>query len=175
MVMPFTAAFLLDDEDAFYRNAVAGAVWRVSGWRVARRNKGVAPGLPQDSGMIPEEAPKRRRSRINGVLFARSGDNTEKQGQKGRKCAVLALARGAGRSLRSVVACGRWSFSIAANTGGFCMEQMTIYLNLVLILVFIAGNAFFVGSEIAISSARRSRIKQLSEMGDKRAARVEML
>ena len=52
------------------------------------------------------------------------------------------------------------------------MEQMTIYINLVLILVFIAGNAFFVCSEIAISSARRSRIKQLSEMGDKRAARV---
>ncbi len=55
------------------------------------------------------------------------------------------------------------------------MEQMNLYLNLVLILAFIAGNAFFVGSEIAISSARRSRIRQLSEEGDKRAARVEML
>jgi len=55
------------------------------------------------------------------------------------------------------------------------MEHMALYLNLVLILVFIAGNAFFVGSEIAISSARRSRIRQLAEDGDKRAARVEML
>ena len=55
------------------------------------------------------------------------------------------------------------------------MEQATLYFNLVLILVFVAGNAFFVGSEIAISSARRSRIRQLAEDGDKRAARVEML
>ncbi|MEF8700611.1 MAG: hemolysin family protein [Candidatus Accumulibacter sp. UW20] len=55
------------------------------------------------------------------------------------------------------------------------MEQMTLYLNLLLILAFVAGNAFFVGSEIAISSARRSRIRQLAEEGDKRAARVEML
>lgn len=55
------------------------------------------------------------------------------------------------------------------------MDTTTVYLNLVLILVFVAGNAFFVGSEIAISSARRSRIRQLAEDGDKRAARVEML
>jgi len=55
------------------------------------------------------------------------------------------------------------------------MAEMPLYLRLVLILVFIAGNAFFVGSEIAISSARRSRIRQLAEDGDKRAARVEML
>ena len=55
------------------------------------------------------------------------------------------------------------------------MEQMHLYVNLVLILVFVAGNAFFVGSEIAISSARRSRIRQLSEEGDRRATRVEML
>lgn len=55
------------------------------------------------------------------------------------------------------------------------MEPMNLYLNLVLILVFVAGNAFFVGSEIAISSARRSRIRQLAEDGDKRAARVAML
>ncbi|MFN8080517.1 MAG: hemolysin family protein [Kineosporiaceae bacterium] len=55
------------------------------------------------------------------------------------------------------------------------MGEMPLYLKFVLILVFIAGNAFFVGSEIAISSARRSRIRQLAEEGDKRAARVEML
>ena len=52
---------------------------------------------------------------------------------------------------------------------------MTIWLNLGLILLFVAGNAFFVGSEIAISSARRSRIKQMAEMGDKNAKIVEKL
>jgi CBS domain containing-hemolysin-like protein len=41
--------------------------------------------------------------------------------------------------------------------------------------LFVAGNAFFVGSEIAISSARRSRIKQMADMGDKSAKTVEML
>ncbi len=55
------------------------------------------------------------------------------------------------------------------------MGEMPLYYKLILILVFIAGNAFFVGSEIAISSARRSRMRQLAEEGDKRAARVEML
>ena len=55
------------------------------------------------------------------------------------------------------------------------MEQMYTYVDLALILIFVAGNAFFVGSEIAISSARRSRIRQLSEEGDSRAARVEKL
>lgn len=55
------------------------------------------------------------------------------------------------------------------------MDGMNLYFNLLLILFFIAGNAFFVGSEIAISSARRSRIRQLAEDGDRRAARVEML
>ncbi len=55
------------------------------------------------------------------------------------------------------------------------MEDMPLYYRLALILVFIAGNAFFVGSEIAISSARRSRIRQLAEDGDKRAARVQKL
>jgi putative hemolysin len=55
------------------------------------------------------------------------------------------------------------------------METMTLWLNLGLILLFVAGNAFFVGSEIAISSARRSRIKQMAEMGDKNAKIVEKL
>ena len=55
------------------------------------------------------------------------------------------------------------------------MDTMTIWLNLGLILLFVAGNAFFVGSEIAISSARRSRIKQMAEMGDKNAKIVEKL
>jgi CBS domain containing-hemolysin-like protein len=33
---------------------------------------------------------------------------------------------------------------------------------LILIVVLVVGNAFFVGSEIALTSARRSRIKQLT-------------
>lgn len=55
------------------------------------------------------------------------------------------------------------------------MEELPLAYRLALIGVLIAGNAFFVGSEIAISSARRSRIRQLAEEGDRRAARVEML
>jgi CBS domain containing-hemolysin-like protein len=50
-----------------------------------------------------------------------------------------------------------------------------MWVNLGLILLFVAGNAFFVGSEIAISSARRSRIKQMADMGNKAAKTVEML
>ena len=55
------------------------------------------------------------------------------------------------------------------------MEDLPLYLRLVIILLLVAGNAFFVGSEIAISSARRSRIRQLSEDGDKRAKTVQLL
>ena len=55
------------------------------------------------------------------------------------------------------------------------MDSLTVWLNLGLILLFVAGNAFFVGSEIAISSARRSRIKQMADMGNKAAKTVEML
>jgi len=55
------------------------------------------------------------------------------------------------------------------------MESLTVWVNLGLILLFVAGNAFFVGSEIAISSARRSRIKQMADMGNKAAKTVEML
>ncbi|MBF0190601.1 MAG: HlyC/CorC family transporter [Magnetococcales bacterium] len=46
---------------------------------------------------------------------------------------------------------------------------------LVAILFLVAGNAFFVGSEVAITAARRSRIKQLADMGDKRAKIVKLL
>lgn len=52
--------------------------------------------------------------------------------------------------------------------------KMPLYIRLALILFLVAGNAFFVGSEIAISSARRSRIRQLAEEGNKRAATVHM-
>lgn len=46
---------------------------------------------------------------------------------------------------------------------------------LLLILVLIIGNAFFVGSEIALTSARRSRIKQLASTGNKSAKIVQLL
>jgi len=55
------------------------------------------------------------------------------------------------------------------------MESLTTWINLGLILLFVAGNAFFVGSEIAISSARRSKIKQMADMGNKSAKTVEIL
>ncbi len=46
---------------------------------------------------------------------------------------------------------------------------------LFLILFLIAGNAFFVGSEIALTSARRSRINQLAGTGSKSAKIVQVL
>jgi CBS domain containing-hemolysin-like protein len=46
---------------------------------------------------------------------------------------------------------------------------------LILIVVLIVGNAFFVGSEIALTSARRSRIKQLANTGNGAAKIVQVL
>ncbi|MCU7892583.1 MAG: hemolysin family protein [Candidatus Thiodiazotropha sp. (ex Ustalcina ferruginea)] len=46
---------------------------------------------------------------------------------------------------------------------------------LFLIMLLIVGNAFFVGSEIALTSARRSRIKQLASTGNKSAKIVQVL
>ncbi len=46
---------------------------------------------------------------------------------------------------------------------------------LVAIIALVVGNAFFVGSEVAITAARRSRIKQLADMGDERAKVVKLL
>ncbi len=46
---------------------------------------------------------------------------------------------------------------------------------LFLILFLIVGNAFFVGSEIALTSARRSRINQLAGTGSKSAKIVQLL
>ena len=43
------------------------------------------------------------------------------------------------------------------------------------VFLLVIGNAFFVGSEIAITSARRSRIKQLADLGNKSAATVQLL
>jgi CBS domain containing-hemolysin-like protein len=44
-----------------------------------------------------------------------------------------------------------------------------------LIVVLVVGNAFFVGSEIALTSARRSRIKQLANTGNRSARIVQLL
>ncbi len=48
-------------------------------------------------------------------------------------------------------------------------------LKLALILFLVAGNAFFVGSEIALTSARRSKIQQLVDLGDNGAKTVQVL
>jgi len=50
-----------------------------------------------------------------------------------------------------------------------------VVLKLAAILLLVAGNAFFVGSEIALTSARRSRIKQLADMGNRSAKIVQLL
>ncbi|MCB1904279.1 MAG: DUF21 domain-containing protein, partial [Gammaproteobacteria bacterium] len=50
-----------------------------------------------------------------------------------------------------------------------------LILQLGLILLLVMGNAFFVGSEIALTSARRSRIKQLADTGNKAARTVQLL
>ena len=46
---------------------------------------------------------------------------------------------------------------------------MSTSLALVLVVVFLAGNAFFVGAEFAVISARRSAIEPLAAAGDRRA------
>ena len=53
--------------------------------------------------------------------------------------------------------------------------DLLIIGKLFLILFLIVGNAFFVGSEIALTSARRSRIKQLASTGNKSAKIVQVL
>ena len=50
-----------------------------------------------------------------------------------------------------------------------------ILFKLLAIFLLIVGNAFFVGSEIALTSARRSRIQHLAEHGDKSAKIVKLL
>ncbi len=50
-----------------------------------------------------------------------------------------------------------------------------IVSKLFFIVFLIVGNAFFVGSEIALTSARRSRIKQLANTGNKSAKIVQVL
>jgi CBS domain containing-hemolysin-like protein len=53
--------------------------------------------------------------------------------------------------------------------------ETILWLKLVLILFLIIGNAYFVGAEVAITGARRSKIRQLAEMGNKSAQRVQEL
>jgi len=48
-------------------------------------------------------------------------------------------------------------------------------LKLTVILLLVAGNAFFVGSEIALTSARRSKIQQLVDLGNRNAQAVQLL
>jgi CBS domain containing-hemolysin-like protein len=53
--------------------------------------------------------------------------------------------------------------------------DMALWLKLVAILALVVGNAFFVASEISLTSARRSRIKQLADMGNRSARVVQTL
>ncbi len=53
--------------------------------------------------------------------------------------------------------------------------ELVLIGKLFLILFLIVGNAFFVGAEIALTSARRSRIKQLASTGNKSAKIVQIL
>ncbi len=54
------------------------------------------------------------------------------------------------------------------------MELQDI-VRLVVIMLLVMGNAFFVGAEIALTSARRSRINHLAETGDGAALIVQIL
>ncbi len=51
----------------------------------------------------------------------------------------------------------------------------TLLFSLIAIILLVMGNAFFVGAEIALTSARRSRIKQLADTGNKSAHTVQLL
>ncbi|MBF0124477.1 MAG: HlyC/CorC family transporter [Magnetococcales bacterium] len=53
--------------------------------------------------------------------------------------------------------------------------ETVLWLKLLLIFVLIVGNAYFVGAEVAITGARRSKIRQLADMGNKAALRVQEL
>jgi CBS domain containing-hemolysin-like protein len=53
--------------------------------------------------------------------------------------------------------------------------ETILWLKLLLIVVLIMGNAYFVGAEVAITGARRSKIRQLADQGSKAAARVQKL
>jgi len=50
-----------------------------------------------------------------------------------------------------------------------------LWIKLGLIIMLVMGNAFFVASEVALTAARRSRIKQLADVGNKSARNVQLL
>jgi putative hemolysin len=50
-----------------------------------------------------------------------------------------------------------------------------IFVKLLAILMLVVGNAYFVGSEIALTSARRSRVQHLAQKGDASAKLVQLL
>ena len=53
--------------------------------------------------------------------------------------------------------------------------EWVLISKLFLIVILVVGNAFFVGAEIALTSARRSRIKQLANTGNGAAKIVQVL
>ncbi len=53
--------------------------------------------------------------------------------------------------------------------------EIETWFKLGLIILLVMGNAYFVGSEVALTAARRSRIKQLADMGNKSAKSVQIL
>jgi CBS domain containing-hemolysin-like protein len=53
--------------------------------------------------------------------------------------------------------------------------DLFILVKLAIIILLVTGNAFFVGSEIALTSARRSRIQHLVNQGDAKAMIVQTL
>jgi CBS domain containing-hemolysin-like protein len=50
-----------------------------------------------------------------------------------------------------------------------------LWVKLGVIMLLVMGNAYFVGSEVALTAARRSRIKQLADTGNKSANYVQIL
>ena len=50
-----------------------------------------------------------------------------------------------------------------------------LWVKLGVIMLLVMGNAYFVGSEVALTAARRSRIKQLADTGNKSAKYVQIL
>ena len=64
---------------------------------------------------------------------------------------------------------------MAGSRGEWKKMDTSLWWQLLLILLLIAGNAYFVGAEVAITGARRSKIRQLADLGSKSAQRVQKL
>ncbi|MGB5452824.1 MAG: CNNM domain-containing protein [Sedimenticolaceae bacterium] len=50
-----------------------------------------------------------------------------------------------------------------------------LWVKLGVVMLLVMGNAYFVGCEVALTAARRSRIKQLADTGNKSANYVQIL